>query len=192
MLGAAAIGGVLWIARQTVGVLVGGGLFGVALYLLLRAFDGSKRVAFAVGAGRLEVRGDVFAETIALADPDLERALRVGGGDPLRRGSWAVRAASARPGRAECRCDATAIGNAYSRKRNKVFQGDAGNWLDGGVLPVAVPAKFPALSLSGLVAGVVSHAAGNKTPGRPCSDPVARHRRVPGSGRDVGAAGPTL
>lgn len=77
LLGAAAIGGVLWIARQPVGALVGGGLFGAALYLLLRVFDGSRRVAFAVGDGRLAVRGDVFAETIALADLDLEKARAV-------------------------------------------------------------------------------------------------------------------
>jgi hypothetical protein len=76
-LGAAVIGTVLAIAGQRIGAAAGALGFGVGLYLLLRWFDGSRRVTFVIGDGCLAVRGDVFGETIVLAELDPARARAV-------------------------------------------------------------------------------------------------------------------
>ena len=49
-------------------------LLGLLTYVILRRVDGSRRVTFTVGNGRLEVRGDLFAESFFLAELDLQNA----------------------------------------------------------------------------------------------------------------------
>lgn len=76
-LGAAVVGTVLVLAGQRLGAVAGAAGFGLVLYALLRCFDGSRRVTFMIGDGRLAVRGEVFGETIALTDLDPARARAV-------------------------------------------------------------------------------------------------------------------
>jgi hypothetical protein len=62
------------VARLFIPALIVAPLLGLFTYFIILRCDGSRRVTFTVGNGRLEVRGDFFGETFSLSDLDLEHA----------------------------------------------------------------------------------------------------------------------
>lgn len=81
-----AVGLVLGIALARAGSplagLAGGTAMAAMTYGVLRIADRSSRVTFVVGAGKLKVTGDHFAETYALAELDLAGAQAVDLSEP--------------------------------------------------------------------------------------------------------------
>lgn len=77
------------VAGQYIAAVLVPAVFGLFLYYLFRRFDGSQRVTFAVGAGKLAVRGDFFADSFFLSELDLARAEAIDlRRDPQRKLRW--------------------------------------------------------------------------------------------------------